>query len=45
MSDGPDHIGKTEARGGTTPHMVRYILVWGLGLTILAFALLLFIFR
>jgi len=43
MNDGPEHVTKTEARAGTTPHMTRYILVWGLGLTIVAFALLLII--
>ena len=41
MNDGPEHVTKTEARAGTTPHMTRYILVWGLGLTIVAFAILL----
>jgi hypothetical protein len=43
MNDGPEHFTKTEARAGTTPHMTRYILVWGLGLVIAAFALLLII--
>ncbi|MFN3943513.1 MAG: hypothetical protein ACK4K7_01120 [Allosphingosinicella sp.] len=43
MNDGPDHISKTEARQGTTPHMTRYILVWGLGLTIIIFLILLFV--
>jgi hypothetical protein len=37
------HVGKTEARAGTTPHMVRYILVFGVGLTVIAFALILFL--
>ena len=36
------HIGKTEARAGTTPHMTRYVLVFGVGLTVLAFLLNLF---
>ena len=36
------HIGKTEARAGTTPHMTRYVLVFGVGLTVLAFLLILF---
>lgn len=44
MKDGPDHISQTEARQGTTPHMARYALAWGTGLTIVAFAILLIIF-
>ncbi len=43
MNDGPDHITTTEARAGTTPKMTRYILAWGTGLVIIAFALILFI--
>ncbi len=43
MIDGPEHVTKTEARAGTTPHMTRYVLVWGLLLVIVAFALLLII--
>jgi hypothetical protein len=35
------HIGKTEARGGTTPHMTRYILPISLGLVVVIFALIL----
>jgi hypothetical protein len=41
----PDHISKTEARAGSTPHMTRYILGWGLGLVVVAFAVLLFVWR
>ncbi len=40
MNEGPDHIGKTEARAGTTPHMTRYVLFFGLTLTILAFVII-----
>ena len=32
MDDGPEHVTTTEARGGTTPKMTRYVLGWGLGL-------------
>ena len=41
----PEHITTTDARAGSTPHMTRYILGWGLGLVIVAFAILLFIWR
>ncbi len=43
MNDGPEHVTKTEARAGTTPHMVRYILVWGILLTVIAFATILIV--
>ena len=39
------HIGKTEARAGTTPHMTRYILPISLVLVVIVFALLLFVWR
>jgi len=39
------HISTTEARGGSTPHMTRYILGWGLALVVIAFLLLLFVWR
>jgi hypothetical protein len=46
MDDGEEqHISTTDARAGSTPHMTRYILVWGLILVIIAFILLLFIWR
>jgi len=35
------HIGKTEARAGTTPHMTRYILPISLALVVVIFALIL----
>ena len=41
----PEHLSKTDARAGSTPHMTRYILVWGLLLVIVAFAILLFVWR
>jgi hypothetical protein len=41
----PEHISKTDARAGSTPHMTRYILGWGLALVIVAFVILLFVWR
>ena len=43
--DEREHITTTDARAGSTPHMTRYILAWGLILVILAFIVLLFIWR
>ncbi|MGF1549238.1 MAG: hypothetical protein ACFBQW_01680 [Sphingomonadaceae bacterium] len=43
MNEDEPHIGKTEARGGTTPHMGRYILAVSLFLAIALFAVLLLI--
>ena len=43
MDDGPKHIGKTEARGATTPHMTRYILPISTALVVILFALILFL--
>jgi hypothetical protein len=43
--DEGEHIGTTEARAGSTPHMTRYILGWGLALVVVAFLILLFIWR
>ena len=37
------HVTTTEARAGSTPHMTRYVLVFGTGLVIIAFALILLI--
>ena len=45
MNQGPDHIGKTEARAGTTPHMTRYILSISVILIVVLFALILFVWR
>ena len=43
MDQEPDHISTTKARGGTTPHMTRYILVWGLILVIAIFVIILLV--
>jgi len=43
--DDREHISTTDARAGSTPHMTRYILTWGLALVILAFLILLFVSR
>ena len=45
MDQEPDHINTTNARAGATPHMTRYVLAWGLGLVVVIFLILLFIWR
>ena len=45
MDNEPDHINTTRARAGTTPHMTRYILGWGLGLVVIIFAILLLVWQ
>jgi len=45
MEQEPDHISATRARGGTTPHMTRYVLLWGVGLVVVIFTILLFVWR
>jgi hypothetical protein len=45
MDQEPDHISTTRARAGTTPHVTRYVLGWGLGLVILSFLILLIVWR
>jgi predicted secreted protein len=45
MDEEPDHITTTEARAGTTPHMTRHVLVWGLALVVIIFLFLLFFWR
>jgi hypothetical protein len=40
-----EHITTTRARAGTTPHVTRYVLGWGLGLVVAIFLILLFIWR
>ena len=41
MVDEPqEHVTTTEARGGATPHMTRYVLVIGTALVIVLFLLL-----
>lgn len=45
MEEREQHIDTTSARAGATPHMTRYILPISLGLVVLAFLLLLFLWR
>jgi hypothetical protein len=45
MADEQEHVTTTEARAGATPHMTRYVLVVGLALVILIFAIILFVAR
>jgi hypothetical protein len=44
MDHGPDHVGKTEARAGTTPGVARYVLIFGLALVLIAFITILAIY-
>jgi hypothetical protein len=39
------HVGTTEARAGTTPHMTRYILPISLGMVVIVFALILLLWQ
>ena len=39
----PKHVTTTEARAGATPHMARHVLVFGTGLVIILFAIILFV--
>ena len=41
----PEHLTTNEARGGSTPHMTRYVLLIGTGLVVVLFAIILFIAR
>ena len=45
MDQEADHISTTRARAGTTPHVTRYVLGWGLGLVILSFLILLIVWH
>ena len=45
MADEQEHVTTTEARAGATPHMTRYVLVVGLVLVIVLFAIILFVAR
>jgi hypothetical protein len=45
MSDQPEHISTTDVRAGSTPHMTRYILVFGLILVIAAFTAIVLLWR
>jgi hypothetical protein len=37
----PAHLTTDEARAGTTPHMARYALGWGMALVVIAFVVVL----
>ena len=43
MNDLPEHLTKTEARAGPTPHMTRYVLGIGLILIVVVFAAMLLV--
>ena len=43
MNEPAEHLTTTEARGGSTPHMTRYVLGWGLGLVVVIFAIILLV--
>jgi hypothetical protein len=45
MSDQREHISTTDARAGSTPHMTRYILVFGLLLVIAAFVAIVLLWK
>jgi hypothetical protein len=45
MADEQEHVTTTEARAGATPHMTRCVLVVGLALVIVIFAIILFVAR
>ena len=38
MADDPDVISTVKARGGATPHVVRYVLIASLALAVIAMA-------
>jgi len=43
VNESPEHLTKTEARAGVTPHMTRYVLGIGLLLVVAVFAVLLLV--
>jgi len=45
VDEGEKHLTKTEARGGSTPGVTRYVLGVSLVLIVVLFALLLIIWR
>ncbi len=45
MSDNREHISTTDARAGSTPHMTRYILIFGLLLVIAAFVAIVLLWK
>lgn len=44
MDDTPEQLNKTEARAGTTPHVTRYVLIFGLLLVLVAFIAILVVY-
>jgi hypothetical protein len=40
VNEPQEHVTTTEARGGATPHMTRYVLVIGTALVVVLFVLL-----
>ena len=45
MADDPIHVSKTEARGGSTPGVMRYVLAFSLVLIVVLFGALLLYWR
>ena len=45
MAEPAEHLTTTEARAGSTPHMTRYVLGFGLALVIVIFAVILLVAR
>ena len=45
MDEDGEHISTTEARAGSTPHVARYALGWGVALIVAIFLILLFVWR
>lgn len=45
MQEDQVHLSKTEARAGTTPHVVRYVLAISLLLVVVAFVAVLVAYR
>ena len=45
MADQPEHLTGTEAREGTGPSSMRYVLMGGLALVVVIFAIILFVAR
>ena len=39
-----EHVTTTEARQASTPHMTRYVLVFGTALVVILFAIILLVF-
>ncbi|GAA4819887.1 hypothetical protein GCM10023232_16100 [Sphingosinicella ginsenosidimutans] len=45
MPDEPKHIGTSDARAGSTPHVTRHVLTWGTALVVVLFIIIYFVFR